>query len=238
MDRWIRVEGTRARVTASGHTGAGSAYSCPHTRGKTSRMPCAGLPADVPYAREDVRMIDAAGRWPVDGDETRAANRAWWDGEADDYYAEHGAFLGDSRVRLGAGGLDRGRARPARGARRHDGARDRRRRRPVLPLAGAPPRRAGRGERPVDGHAAHGATDRRAHGSALPLRAVRRAGAAPGRRERRPRVHGLRRRALRRRQRRGARARPPGCCGRAGGSSSRRRTRCGGRSPTTRGRTG
>ena len=41
-------------------------------------------------------MIDAAGRWPVDGDETRAANRAWWDGEADDYYAEHGAFLGDS----------------------------------------------------------------------------------------------------------------------------------------------
>ena len=41
-------------------------------------------------------MIDDAGRWPVDGDETRSANRSWWDGEADDYYAEHGAFLGDS----------------------------------------------------------------------------------------------------------------------------------------------
>ena len=37
-----------------------------------------------------------ATRRPVGGDETRAANRSWWDGEADDYYAEHGAFLGDS----------------------------------------------------------------------------------------------------------------------------------------------
>ena len=24
-----------------------------------------------------------------------AANRSWWDAEAEDYYAEHGAFLGD-----------------------------------------------------------------------------------------------------------------------------------------------
>lgn len=37
-----------------------------------------------------------ATRRPVGDDETRAANRSWWDGEADDYYAEHGAFLGDS----------------------------------------------------------------------------------------------------------------------------------------------
>ncbi len=49
-------------------------------------------------------MIDAAGRWPVDGDETRAANRSWWDGEADDYYAEHGAFLGDSEFVWGPEG--------------------------------------------------------------------------------------------------------------------------------------
>ena len=49
-------------------------------------------------------MIDAAGRWPVDGDETRAANRAWWDSEADDYYAEHGAFLGDSEFVWGPEG--------------------------------------------------------------------------------------------------------------------------------------
>jgi ubiquinone/menaquinone biosynthesis C-methylase UbiE len=41
-------------------------------------------------------MSQDATRRPVGGDETRAANRAWWDGEADDYYAEHGAFLGDS----------------------------------------------------------------------------------------------------------------------------------------------
>ena len=41
-------------------------------------------------------MSHDATRRPVGGDETRAANRAWWDGEADDYYAEHGAFLGDS----------------------------------------------------------------------------------------------------------------------------------------------
>ena len=39
-------------------------------------------------------MSDVARR-PVGGDETRAANRAWWDAEADDYHAEHGAFLGD-----------------------------------------------------------------------------------------------------------------------------------------------
>ena len=49
-------------------------------------------------------MIDDAGRWPVDGDETRAANRSWWDGEADDYYAEHGAFLGDSEFVWGPEG--------------------------------------------------------------------------------------------------------------------------------------
>jgi ubiquinone/menaquinone biosynthesis C-methylase UbiE len=49
-------------------------------------------------------MIDAAGRWPVDGDETRSANRAWWDGEADDYYAEHGDFLGDSEFVWGPEG--------------------------------------------------------------------------------------------------------------------------------------
>jgi SAM-dependent methyltransferase len=49
-------------------------------------------------------MIDDAGRWPVGGDETRAANRAWWDGEADDYYAEHGAFLGDSQFVWGPEG--------------------------------------------------------------------------------------------------------------------------------------
>ncbi len=37
-----------------------------------------------------------AGRRAAGGDETRAANRAWWDAEADDYHAEHGTFLGDA----------------------------------------------------------------------------------------------------------------------------------------------
>ncbi|WP_190816966.1 class I SAM-dependent methyltransferase [Saccharopolyspora pogona] len=32
----------------------------------------------------------------VDAAESRGANRLWWDADADDYQAEHGAFLGDS----------------------------------------------------------------------------------------------------------------------------------------------
>ncbi len=33
------------------------------------------------------------------------ANRSWWDEEAEDYYAEHGAFLGDTDVTWGPEGL-------------------------------------------------------------------------------------------------------------------------------------
>ncbi len=40
--------------------------------------------------------MSEAARRPVGAAETVAANRSWWDGEADDYYAEHGGFLGDS----------------------------------------------------------------------------------------------------------------------------------------------
>lgn len=32
----------------------------------------------------------------VDASESRAASRLWWDADADDYQAEHGAFLGDT----------------------------------------------------------------------------------------------------------------------------------------------
>jgi SAM-dependent methyltransferase len=35
-------------------------------------------------------------RRPASAEETAHANRTWWDGEAADYYAEHGAFLGDA----------------------------------------------------------------------------------------------------------------------------------------------
>ena len=40
-------------------------------------------------------MIPHAGRRAAGDAETRAANRAWWDAEAEAYHAEHGAFLGD-----------------------------------------------------------------------------------------------------------------------------------------------
>lgn len=39
-------------------------------------------------------------------DETRDANRQWWDAEAADYYDEHGAFLGDTRLVWGPEGVD------------------------------------------------------------------------------------------------------------------------------------
>jgi SAM-dependent methyltransferase len=38
--------------------------------------------------------------------ESVRANRQWWDGEADTYYAEHGRFLGDARFVWGPEGLD------------------------------------------------------------------------------------------------------------------------------------
>ena len=41
---------------------------------------------------------DGAGEHPRRGitdDESRVASRGWWDSDADDYQAEHGAFLGD-----------------------------------------------------------------------------------------------------------------------------------------------
>ena len=43
--------------------------------------------------------------------ESVRANRAWWDGEAEGYYAEHGRFLGDDRFVWGPEGLDEAAAR-------------------------------------------------------------------------------------------------------------------------------
>jgi len=53
----------------------------------------------------DVPAPDAAGRRPVDQHTTVAANRRWWDAEAADYYAEHGAFLGDATLVWGPEGV-------------------------------------------------------------------------------------------------------------------------------------
>ena len=39
---------------------------------------------------------DEAARRPAGPEETARANRTWWDVEAPEYYAEHGAFLGDA----------------------------------------------------------------------------------------------------------------------------------------------
>ena len=46
--------------------------------------------ADPPLVPQ---AVGVARRW-VDATSTARANRRWWDGDADDYHAEHGAFLG------------------------------------------------------------------------------------------------------------------------------------------------
>lgn len=46
-----------------------------------------------------------AGRRGAGPAETAQANRRWWDVEADDYFAEHGAFLGDDGFVWGPEGL-------------------------------------------------------------------------------------------------------------------------------------
>jgi SAM-dependent methyltransferase len=43
-----------------------------------------------------VSVPPEATRRPAPAEETARANRTWWDAEASDYHAEHGAFLGDS----------------------------------------------------------------------------------------------------------------------------------------------
>ena len=53
-------------------------------------------------------------RRDADQPETVRANRAWWDAEAADYYAEHGAFLGDADLDVGTGGAAGVRGAPAR----------------------------------------------------------------------------------------------------------------------------
>jgi SAM-dependent methyltransferase len=44
-------------------------------------------------------------RRSLGADESARANRAWWDAEAPEYLAEHGAFLGDARFVWGPEGL-------------------------------------------------------------------------------------------------------------------------------------
>ena len=53
---------------------------------------------------DDPPTIRAARRGS-DPSETARANRTWWDVQADDYYSEHGAFLGDDDFVWGPEGL-------------------------------------------------------------------------------------------------------------------------------------
>jgi SAM-dependent methyltransferase len=54
---------------------------------------------------ESGKETDQAGRRGAGPVETARANRLWWDVGADDYYAEHGAFLGDDDFVWGPEGL-------------------------------------------------------------------------------------------------------------------------------------
>lgn len=51
---------------------------------------------------------DRAGRFDVDSTASAAANRRWWDAEADQYLAEHGDFLGDADFVWGPEGWTEG----------------------------------------------------------------------------------------------------------------------------------
>ena len=55
--------------------------------------------------------LAAAARRDADAAETARANRTWWDLEAEEYYAEHGSFLGDDDFVWGPEGLRESNAR-------------------------------------------------------------------------------------------------------------------------------
>ena len=77
----------------------------------------------------------------VDDAESRRASRGWWDTDADDYQAEHGAFLGDVDFVWCPEGLREADARLLGDVAGAAGAGGRLRRRGRRPLAGHPGRR-------------------------------------------------------------------------------------------------
>ncbi len=64
-----------------------------------------GQDVRVSETGDDPEQTARAGRRGADPAETARANRTWWDVEADDYYAEHGGFLGDDDLVWGPEGL-------------------------------------------------------------------------------------------------------------------------------------
>jgi SAM-dependent methyltransferase len=65
------------------------------------------MPAEQPHSAAGGRVLHR----PVSDAETRRANRAEWDADADAYQAEHGEFLGDARFVWSPEGLDEAAAR-------------------------------------------------------------------------------------------------------------------------------
>ena len=216
MDRWIRVgRCARTRNRKRPHGCWASVLVRAHA-GQNVPDAVRRLTSGPRVTPDDGPVVDAAGRWAVDGDETRSANRSWWDGEAEDYYAEHGAFLGDSEFVWGPEGwteaeldllevrdgmtvleIGSGAAQCSRWLARHHDVRV-----VASDLSMGMLRTARRIEAASSAY--------RLPGIRAAPAAVRRAGAAAGGRERRPRLHGLRRGAVRRGQRRGAGRGGPG----------------------------
>jgi SAM-dependent methyltransferase len=79
---------------------AGQSAGARQTERMTSED-AAGSPAPPGYAWSAEPVTRRKAGQP----ETVRANRRWWDAEAADYYAEHGAFLGDTELTWGPEGL-------------------------------------------------------------------------------------------------------------------------------------
>jgi SAM-dependent methyltransferase len=52
--------------------------------------------SDAHRTAEDLLGPTRPAKRPAGPDDSRRANRRWWDADADDYHREHGAFLGDA----------------------------------------------------------------------------------------------------------------------------------------------
>ena len=232
---------TRVRAHLTGASAAGQSASARQTEGMTSEDAPGSASAERRRGQGYAWTAYPVTRRDAGQPETVRANRAWWDAEAADYYAEHGAFLGDADLTWGPEGLRESEAHllgTSRGMR-------------VLEIGcgGAQCSRwvAGQGVAAVvASDVSAGMLDRArrinatvadpaAPGAAGPVR--RRCAALP---RPRPSTSSSPPTASCRSSptRLGSWPRPPGCCGRAGGSSSRRPTRCAGRCPTTRARRG
>ncbi len=82
-----------------------TAHGCSHSLPASARTGQNVHPASPPVPRP---VNAQAGRRAAGEAETLAANRSWWDTEAADYQAEHGAFLGDSGFVWGPEGWTEG----------------------------------------------------------------------------------------------------------------------------------